>query len=274
MRKKNRVIPMFGIPFGITIAMISIIVVIPIITLILNTLSMSGSEFLDVILSKRVLASFGVSLSTAFWASLINTFMGFVIAWVLIRYDFPFKRLMDSIIELPFALPTAVAGMTLTAITSSEGVIGKFFYKFGIDIAYTRLGITVAMIFVGIPFVVRSVQPVLEKLDPTYEEVANIMGASRFTIFFKVIFPEVLPALLTGFGLVFGRCIGEYGSVVFIAGNKPYETEIVPLLIMSKLESFDYDSACAIALVLLFISFLVLFTMNIIRISFAKKVLK
>ena len=191
--------------------------------------------------------------------------MGVVLAWVLVRYDFPFKRVLDGMIELPFALPTAVAGIALTSLTSDQGLVGKYFAKFGIDIAYTKIGITVALVFVGIPFVVRAVQPVLEKLDPVYEEAAGILGASRIRIFWKVIFPELKPAVFTGFGLAFGRCLGEYGSVVFIAGNMPYKTEITPLIIMSKLQEFDYPSATAIALVMLLFAFLILIIVNIIQ---------
>ena len=198
-------------------------------------------------------------------ASLINAVMGMVLAWVLTRYDFPGKRLMDGLIELPFALPTAVAGISLTFLTTDNGWIGSFFAGFGIHIAYTRVGITVALVFIGIPFVVRSVQPVLEKLEPAYEETAGVLGASRFTIFWKVIFPEVKPALFAGFGLTFGRCLGEYGSVVFIAGNKPYYTEITPLIIMSELQEYDYSSATAIALVMLIAAFLILFVNNVIQ---------
>ena len=190
---------------------------------------MSFSDLIDVITNDRVVASFKVSLLTAFIASFINAVMGVILAWVLVRYKFPFKRVLDGMIELPFALPTAVAGIALTSLTADKGLIGSFFAKFGIKIAYTRVGITIALIFVGIPFVVRAVQPVLEKLDYSYEEAAGVLGASRFTIFRKIIFPEIMPAVLTGFGLAMGRCIGEYGSVGFIAGNMPYKTEITPL---------------------------------------------
>lgn len=196
--------------------------------------------------------------------------MGVILAWVLVRYQFPLKRVLDGMIELPFALPTAVAGIALTSLTADTGMIGKFFAQFGIQIAYTKVGITVAMIFVGIPFVVRSVQPVLEKLDPSYEEAAGVLGASRTKIFWKVIFPEIRPAMLTGFGLAFGRCIGEYGSVVFIAGNQPFQTEITPLIIMSKLQEFDYPSATAIALVMLIVAFFILFLTNLVQAHSAK----
>ena len=187
-------------------------------------------------------------------------------AWVLVKYEFPGKKIMDGLIELPFALPTAVAGISLTYLTADQGWIGKFFSNFGVKIAYTRIGITIALIFVGIPFVVRSVQPVLEKIDGSYEEAARVMGADSKKIFWEVIFPEIKPALFAGFGLAFGRCLGEYGSVVFIAGNKPFYTEITPLIIMSELQEYDYESATAIALVMLSASFLVLLVNNIIQI--------
>ena len=252
MKKKNkRVIPGFGISMGVTLTMVSVIVLIPLATLVIYTAQMSFPEIIATITRGRVLSSFYVSFITAFAASAINAVMGLILAWVIVRYEFPGKRILDGMIELPFALPTAVAGISLT--------------KFGIQIAYTRLGITFALIFVGIPFVVRSIQPVLEKLDPSYEEAASVLGASRTRIFWKVIFPEVLPSLCTGFGLAFGRCLGEYGSIVFIAGNKPYYTEITPLIIMSELQEFDYPSATAIALVMLIAAFLILFINNLIQ---------
>ena len=199
--------------------------------------------------------------------------MGVILAWVLVRYRFPLKRLLNGMIELPFALPTAVAGIALTSLTADTGLVGKFFARFGIEIAYTRAGITVALIFIGIPFVVRTVQPILEKLDLTYEEAAGVLGANRILIFWKVIFPEILPATLTGFGLAFGRCLGEYGSVVFIAGNQPYKTEITPLIIMSKLQEYDYTSATSIALVMLIAAFFILFFTNLVQ-ARSSKILK
>ena len=225
MKKKNkRVIPGFGISMGVTLTMVSVIVLIPLATLVIYTAQMSFPEIIATITRGRVLSSFYVSFITAFAASAINAVMGLILAWVLVRYEFPGKRILDGMIELPFAL-----------------------------------------IFVGIPFVVRSIQPVLEKLDPSYEEAASVLGASRTRIFWKVIFPEVLPSLCTGFGLAFGRCLGEYGSIVFIAGNKPYYTEITPLIIMSELQEFDYPSATAIALVMLIAAFLILFINNLIQ---------
>lgn len=264
-KKKKRVIPGFGISMGVTLTMLSLIVIIPLASLVIYTAQLNPREIWETITRGRVLSSFAVSFLTAFIASVINAVMGMIIAWTLVRYDFPGKRIMDGIIELPFALPTAVAGIAITFLTTDKGWIGSIFSKFGIHIAYTRVGITVALIFVGIPFVVRSVQPVLEKLDSTYEEAAGVMGASSFTIFREVIFPEVKPALFAGFGLALGRCLGEYGSVVFIAGNKPFYTEITPLIIMSELQEFDYASATAIALVMLLASFIILFINNMIQ---------
>ena len=261
----KRVIPGFGLSLGVTLSVLSIVVLIPLASLVVYTAKLSPAEFWETITRPRVLASFRVSLLTAFAASAINAVMGVVLAWVLVRYRFPMKRLLNGMIELPFALPTAVAGIALTSLTADTGLVGKFFARFGIQIAYTRVGITVALVFVGIPFVVRTVQPILEKLDSTYEEAAGVLGASRIRIFWQVIFPEILPA--------FGRCLGEYGSVVFIAGNQPYETEITPLIIMSKLQEYDYTSATSIALVMLDAAFLILFLTNLVQ-SRSSKILK
>ncbi|MFQ9271027.1 MAG: sulfate ABC transporter permease subunit CysT [Ruminococcus callidus] len=269
----KRVIPGFGLSLGVTLSVLSIVVLIPLASLVVYTAKLSPAEFWETITRPRVLASFRVSLLTAFAASAINAVMGVILAWVLVRYRFPMKRLLNGMIELPFALPTAVAGIALTSLTADTGLVGKFFSRFGIQIAYTRVGITVALVFVGIPFVVRTVQPILEKLDSTYEEAAGVLGASRIRIFWQVIFPEILPAALTGFGLAFGRCLGEYGSVVFIAGNQPYETEITPLIIMSKLQEYDYTSATSIALVMLVAAFLILFLTNLVQ-SRSSKILK
>ena len=258
-RKKKSVIPGFGLSFGVMMAILSLVVLIPLCSLIVFTARLSPAEFLATVSRPRVLSSYRVSVMTALAASLINAVMGFILAWVLVRYDFPGKRFLDGVIELPFALPTAVAGISLTHLTTTNGLVGKFFYeRFGIKIAYTRLGITVALIFIGIPFVVRSVQPVLEKIDIQYEEAAMILGADKWTTFRRVIFPETLPALISGFTIAFARSIGEYGSVVFIAGNTPFETEITPLMIMSELQEYDYASATSIALVMLVIAFIIL----------------
>ncbi len=258
-KKKTRVIPGFGLSLGVTVTILSLVVVIPLCSLVVFTSQLSFSDFLSTVTSSRVMSSYWVSFSTALVASLINAGMGLMIAWVLVRYDFPGKRIMDGMIEIPFALPTAVAGISLTHLTTTNGWVGSLFDKIGIQIAYTRIGITVALVFIGIPFVVRSVQPVLEKIDPQYEEAAGMMGATRCYTFFRVILPEILPALIAGFTMAFARCLGEYGSVVFIAGNTPYKTEITPLLIMAQLQEYDYASATSIALVMLIAAFLILF---------------
>lgn len=271
--RKKRVIPGFSLSLGITLTFLSLIVIIPMASVVLSASKLGFREFLEVVTSKRVLAGYKVSLTCALIATIINSVFGVILAWVLVRYDFPCKRLLDGLIELPFALPTAIAGITLTNLYSSKGWFGRFLSPYGIQISYTRIGITIAMIFIGIPFIVRTIQPVLESLDGTYEEAATILGASRSRIFFQVIFPEIRPALLTGFGLAFARALGEYGSVVFIAGNSPYETEIVPLLILSKLQQFDYEGATAIALVMLIIAFVLLFIINAIQVH-ANKYIK
>lgn len=265
-KKGVRVIPGFGLSMGVTLAMLSCIVLIPLASIFISVSKISFQEFVEIVTSRQVMSGYVVSFTCAFFAALINGAFGLVLAWVLVRYDFPGKRIMDGMIELPFALPTAVAGISLTFLYSDQGWIGQLFEKAGVRIAYTRIGITIAMVFVGIPFVVRSVQPVLAKLDRQYEEAAMMLGAGRWRTFFRVILPELFPALLAGFGLAFARGIGEYGSVVFIAGNIPYETQIAPLLIMSKLEQFKYSDATAIALVLLLVSFLLMFLINSLQI--------
>lgn len=265
MEHKKSVIPGFGLSFGIVMAILGLIVIIPLCSLVFFSFKLSPHDFLVTVTRQRVLASYRVSILTALTASLINAVMGMIIAWVLVRYDFPGKKIMDGIIEMPFALPTAVAGIALTHLTIPEGWVGRIFANVGIKIAYTRIGITVALVFIGIPFVVRSVQPVLEKVEKEYEEAAAMFGASRTCIFFSVIFPEIRPALIAGFTMAFARCIGEYGSVVFIAGNTPYKTEIAPLMIMAKLQEFDYASATSIALVMLLISFVILFINALIQ---------
>lgn len=270
-RGKTRVIPGFGLTFGVTIAMLSLLVIIPLAAVFWTSLGQTPEEFLDAITSRRVMASYGVSLSCAFAAALFNAVMGTIMAWVLVRYDFPGKRILDGLVELPFALPTAIAGLALTSLTVNTGWVGQLLAPLGIDVAYTRLGITVALIFVGSPFVVRSVQPVLETLSPQFEEAARVMGASPARVFLRVVFPEIMPAILTGFGLAFARCLGEYGSVIFIAGNMPYSTEITPLLIMSQLQEYDYAAATAIAIVMLVASFLILLVMNVIQIRAARR---
>lgn len=271
-KRQKRVIPGFGLTLGITLSMLGVIVLIPLCSLVIYAAKLSLADFLKVITGKRVLYAYWVSISTAFIASMVNAFMGMILAWVLVRYEFPGKKIMDGMIELPFALPTAVAGIALTHLTTTEGWIGSAFSKLGIEVAYTKLGIIFALVFVGIPFVVRSVQPVLEKLDGSYEEAMEILGATPFQTFCKAILPEILPALIGGFTMAFARCLGEYGSVVFIAGNKPFDTEIAPLLIMSKLQEFDYTSATSIALLMLVTAFVILMFNSIIQYKAAKKV--
>jgi sulfate transport system permease protein len=272
MKKRKKVIPGFGLSFGIVMAILGLIVIIPLCSLVVFSSQLSFSDFLATVTRPRVLASYRVSILTSFIAAVINAVMGLAIAWVLVRYTFPGKRIMDGIIELPFALPTAVAGIALTHLTVQDGWVGKIFAKAGISIAYTRIGITVALVFIGIPFVVRSVQPVLEKVEKEYEEAAAMFGASRVQVFWHVILPEIAPALIAGFTMAFARSIGEYGSVVFIAGNTPYKTEITPLMIMSELQEYDYASATSIALVMLLIAFVILFVNALIQ-SFTSRII-
>ncbi len=264
--KRRQVIPGFGISMGVTITLLSLVVLIPMTSLVLNASTMGLHTFIDTVTDKRVVNGYLVSFSCALIAAVINAVFGVIIAWVLVRYDFPFKRFIDGLIELPFAIPTAVAGIALTTLYSNKGMIGGPLGVLGIKVSYTKLGIIIAMIFIGIPFIVRTIQPVLEDLDPQYEEAGNVLGASKAYIFFKIVFPEIRPALLTGFGLAFARAVGEYGSVVFIAGNIPFKTEIAPLLIMSKLEQFNYNGANAIALVMLAVSFVILFAINSVQV--------
>lgn len=270
MSKSKRVIPGFRLTMGFSLVYLSLVVLIPLSALIIKSGGMGIHKFLDTVLNSRVLHGYLVSFGTAFIAAIINSIFGVILAWVLVRYDFPFKRFIDGIIDLPFALPTAVAGISLTTLYSENGWIGKILYSIGIKSSFSILGIVIALTFIGIPFVVRTIQPVLEDLDGQYEEAAMMLGANKITTFFRVIFPEIAAPLLTGFGLAFARGVGEYGSVVFIAGNIPMKTEIAPLLIMSKLEQYDYSGATAIALVMLCASFLILFAINGIQLYNSK----
>lgn len=270
-KTRKKVLPGFGISMGYTIIYLSLIVLIPITVLVLKATTMSFSDFWETISDDRVIASFKISFLTSFIAAIVNAIFGTMIAWVLVRYNFYGKTLVDAIVDLPFALPTAVAGISLTAIYSPNGWVGQFFEPHGIKIAFTQTGIIIALIFIGLPFVVRSVQPVLQDLDSQYEEAASTLGANSVQIFIKIIFPAILPSILTGFALAFARALGEYGSVVFISGNMPMKTEIVPLLIVTKLEQYDYAGAAAIATVMLFFSFLLLFVINYWQWRTAKK---
>lgn len=270
--KKTRVIPGFKLTMGITVTMLSLIVLIPLASVMVYSLKLPPSEFIKLITKQNVVYAFTTSIVCSFIAAVINVIFGVILAWTLVKYDFPGKRILDGFIELPFALPTAVAGITLSKMYSDTGMIGKPLAAIGIKVSYTHLGIIVALIFIGIPFVVRNVQPVLEKLDGQYEEAAYILGASPSKTFFKVILPELRPAILTGFGLAFARGIGEYGSVIYISGNSAKEhTQVVSYVIMQKLSYIDYASATAIALVMLVISFLLLFAINVIQMKQAKR---
>ncbi|WP_042210233.1 sulfate ABC transporter permease subunit CysT [Paenibacillus borealis] len=259
---RRRLLPGFGITMGFSVLYLSLVVLLPLSALLFNSTGLSWAKFWDVATDARVLASYRVSLSTAAAAALIDAVLGLLLAWVLVRYEFPGKRLFDALIDLPFALPTAVAGVSLTALYSQNGWIGSLLEPLGLRVAFTPLGITLALMFIGIPFVVRTVQPVLEDLDRDMEEASATLGAGRWRTFVRIVMPELFPPLLTGFALAFARGIGEYGSVVFISGNMPMRTEIAPLLIMSKLEQFDYAGATAVALLLLLISFLMLLVIN------------
>ncbi|MEQ6855981.1 sulfate ABC transporter permease subunit CysT [Lysinibacillus capsici] len=261
-KKSRRIIPGFHLSLGYTMLYVSLLVLLPLSMIFIHTMSLSWSAFIDIITDPRAVASYKVSFSTALIAGLLNVFFGATIAWVLVRYQFPFKRIIDGLVDLPFALPTAVAGIALTSLYAPNGWIGQFF---DFKIAFTPLGIIIALTFIGLPFVVRTVQPVLQNISAEVEEASASLGANRLQTFRKVILPELVPAILTGFSLAFARALGEYGSVVFIAGNMPMKTEITPLIIMTKLEQYDYAGATAIAVVMLVTSFILLFTINLIQ---------
>jgi sulfate/thiosulfate transport system permease protein len=250
---------------GYTVLYLCLIVLLPLLTLPARTASLSWDAFWQTISDPRVAASYRLSIGAALVAAMVNAVFGFLVAWVLVRYDFPGRRVVDALIDLPFALPTAVAGITLTALYAPNGMLGSLVEPYGIKVAFTRLGVTVALIFIGLPFVVRTLQPVIEDLDPELEEAATSLGANRVEVIARVILPYLYPAWLTGFALAFARAVGEYGSVVFIAGNLPLQTEITPLLIITKLEQFDYSGATAIALVLLLLSFTLLLAINMLQ---------
>lgn len=264
--KKTRVIPGYHLTFGIVIAMLGLIVLIPLASVLVSALKLTPAEFFKLITKPSVLNAFKTSIGCSFIAAVINTIFGLIVAWTLVKYDFPGKKILDGFIELPFCLPTAVAGITLSKLYSEEGFLGKPLKALGIEVAYTKLGIIVALVFVGIPFVIRAVQPILEKMDSQYEEAAYMLGATPKITFFRVILPELTPSLLTGFGLAFARGIGEYGSVIYISGNSAKEqTQVVSYVIMQKLGYIDYASATAIALIMLVISFILLFAINMVQ---------
>lgn len=263
--KKHSILPGFGLTMGIAVMYLSLLVLVPLSTILAKTAGTGWGFFWDTVTEPRLVASYKLSFGAAFIAAFVNAVFGLLVAWVLVRYPFPGKRIIDGLVDLPFALPTAVAGISLTALYAENGWIGQYLAKLGIKVAFTPLGVIVALTFIGLPFVVRMVQPVLQTLDKEVEEAAACLGAGRLQTFTKVIFPELLPALLTGFALAFARALGEYGSVVFISGNMPMKTEITPLLIMTKLEQFDYAGASAVATVILMVAFVLLFLINILQ---------
>jgi sulfate/thiosulfate transport system permease protein len=266
MRHSSRsVLPGFGLSLGITCTYLSLVVLLPLATVFARTSDLSRAAFWAIVTNPRVMASYRVTFGASFLAAVINTVFGLLVAWVLVRYRFPGRRIVDAMVDLPFALPTAVAGIALTTLYASNGWVGSRLEPLGIKISYTWLGIAVALVFIGLPFVVRTVQPVLEDLEVEVEEAAASLGARRWQTFSRIILPTVAPALLTGFALAFARALGEYGSVVFISGNMPMKTEIVPLLIITKLEQYDYAGATAIAVVMLVVSFALLLTINVLQ---------
>jgi len=262
MAKQTNVLPGFNLSLGYTLLYLSLIVLIPLSAAFIKTTELSFNEFWAVVTAPRVLASYKLTFGASLLAALINGVFGLLTAWVLVRYKFPGKKIIDALVDLPFALPTAVAGIALTAVYAGNGWIGSWLEPHGIKVAFTPLGVIIALTFIGLPFVVRTVQPVLEDLEAETEEAAASLGANRWQTFTKVIFPAIWPALLTGFALAFARAIGEYGSVIFIAGNVPFVSEITPLIIITKLEQYEYASATAVAVVMLVISFLLLFAIN------------
>lgn len=270
--KQKSVLPGFGLSLGFTVLYLSLIVLIPLSATFLKASSLTWPRFWHIVTAPRAIASYELSFGASGIAAGINLIFGLIVAWVLVRYTFPGKRLFDSIVDLPFALPTAVAGIALTAIYSSNGWIGQYLQPLGIKAAYSRLGVVIALTFTGLPFVVRTVQPVLEDLDKEMEEAAASLGADRWQTITRVILPAIMPAALTGLTMAFARAVGEYGSVVFISGNMPMRTEITPLLIITKLEQYDYAGATAIAVVMLVVSFVMLLTINLLQAWSGKRI--
>jgi sulfate transport system permease protein len=262
LRRRHSVLPGFGLAMGFTVLYLSLIVLLPLSAVVFKSATVSWAQFWATVSSPRVLASYRLSFGASFVGALINMVFGVLLAWVLVRYEFPGRRFADALVDLPFALPTAVAGIALTAVYSKEGWIGQYLDPLGIKAAFSPLGIMIALTFIGLPFVVRTVQPVLQNLEVELEEAAASLGATRWQTWRRVIFPILMPAVLTGFALAFGRALGEYGSVIFIAGNMPMKTEIAPLLIITKLEQYDYAGATGIALVMLAASFVLLLGIN------------
>jgi sulfate transport system permease protein len=263
--RKHNVLPGFNLALGFTVVYLSLIVLIPLSAAFVRTATLSWPEFWNIVTTPRVMASYRLTFGASFAAALVNAIFGLLVAWVLVRYRFPGRKLVDALVDLPFALPTAVAGIALTALYAGNGWIGQYFEALGIKIAFTPIGVFVALTFIGLPFVVRTVQPVLENIESELEEAAATLGANRLQTFSRVIFPALFPALATGFALAFARAIGEYGSVIFIAGNMPMISEITPLLIITKLEQYDYPGATALAVVMLVISFAMLLIINLLQ---------
>ena len=264
-RRSRRVLPGFNLTLGYTLAYLSLIVLIPLSALVFKTFAMSWESFWAAVSSPRVLASYRLTFGASLIAALVNVVFGLLVAWVLVRYKFPGKKLVDALVDLPFALPTAVAGISLTALLAGNGWIGQYLEPLGVQLAFNRNGVVIALIFIGLPFVVRTVQPVLEDTERELEEAAMCLGATRFQTFTRIIFPAIAPALLTGFAMAFARAIGEYGSVIFISGNLPMKTEILPLLIVAQLEQFKYEAAAVIASGMLIVSFALLFLINLLQ---------
>ncbi|WP_436872608.1 sulfate ABC transporter permease subunit CysT [Acinetobacter haemolyticus] len=265
MSQRSRVLPGFGLSLGFTLAYVSLIVLIPLSAVFIKSFGIGWDGLWEILTSERILKSLQLSFSAALIAAFVNVIFGLLLAWCLVRYSFPGKRIVDALVDLPFALPTAVAGIALTSLYSKNGWIGQYLEPLGIQVAYTPIGITLALIFIGLPFVVRTVQPVLSDIETELEEAASALGANRWQTLTKIILPILFPALLTGFALAFARGVGEYGSVIFIAGNMPYKTEIAPLMIISRLEEYDYAGATTIAVVMLVLSFAILFLINLVQ---------
>jgi sulfate transport system permease protein len=261
----RKVLPGFSLTLGYTVVYLSLIVLIPLSALVLKTFTLDWGQFVAAVTSPRVMASYRLTFGASFLAALVNVVFGLLVAWVLVRYQFPFKKFVDALVDLPFALPTAVAGIALTALLAGNGWIGQYLEPLGIKLAFTPNGVVIALIFIGLPFVVRTVQPVLEDTERELEEAAMSLGATRWQTFSRVILPAILPALLTGFAMAFARAVGEYGSVIFIAGNMPMVSEITPLIIIGKLEQYDYAGATAVATVMLVISFVLLLVINALQ---------
>ncbi|CAI3100078.1 MULTISPECIES: sulfate ABC transporter permease subunit CysT [Acinetobacter] len=266
MSQRSRVLPGFGLSLGFTLAYVSFIVLIPLAAVFIKSFGIGWDGLWEILTSERILKSLQLSFSSALIAAFINVVFGLLLAWCLVRYNFPGKRLVDALVDLPFALPTAVAGIALTSLYAPTGWIGQYLVPLGIEVAYTPIGITLALVFIGIPFIVRTVQPVLSDIETELEEAASALGANRWQTITKIILPILLPALFTGFALAFARGVGEYGSVIFIAGNQPFKTEIAPLMIISRLEEYDYAGATTIAAVMLVLSFIILFAINLLQV--------